>query len=349
MNNNNIKLLKKEHVNGFLEDLLKDSIVFGPARKGDMLIFDRIESIDDIVLGHGNTMNSVKDALFPQKESFFAYHNKENTLEIDGPSLDEKNIVLFGARPCDAQGLLLLDKVFGGNQKDPYYCDKRAKTTVISIACENPDPACFCLALGGGPCSIKGSDLLLLNIGDQYLVKAETPKGIAFFQDNVFKEADDEVLAKANLVEKKAEDSMDLAALGRAVIGEALEKRLETLFNDPIWENITESCLECGICTYLCPTCHCFDIVDEVGRSAGERIRIWDSCQFPLFTRQASGFNPRPSSKERFRQRIMHKFCYLPKNENMPGCVGCGRCVTKCPVNLDIREVIKKISAREAV
>ena len=348
MNSENVKLLNKERLDDFLKVLFRDCIVFGPTRKGNMLLFDRIESIDDIVLGRCNTMNSVKDALFPQKENLFNYRHGDEGTEIQKPSAEEKGMVLFGVRPCDAQGLLLLDKVFGGGQKDPYYIDKRSKVAIIGIACENPDPACFCLALGGGPCSTKGSDLLLIDIGDKYLVKAGTPKGIAFFEEKVFEDADDEALAKASLVEKKAEESMNRAALGEAGIGEALEKRLEKLFDDPIWGEVTESCLGCGVCTYLCPTCHCFDILDETVKSTGERIRIWDSCQFPLFTRQASGFNPRPSSKERFRQRIMHKFCYLPKNENLPGCVGCGRCVTKCPVNLDIREVIKKISLREA-
>ena len=348
MSQNDTRLLKKERLEGFLEGLLQDCLVFGPVKKDDLLLLDRIESTKDLVLGQGNTMNSVKDALFPQTERFFAYRHGEKGVEIDRPSAEERSLVLFGVRPCDAQGLLLLDRVFGGARPDPYYCNKRDKTVIIGMACKTPDPACFCLALGGGPCSIKGSDLLLIDIGDQYLVKAGTPKGMAFFQDKAFEDADDKIIAKASLVESEAEESMNREALGQIGVGKALEKRLETLFNDPIWDGITESCLGCGVCTYLCPTCHCFDILDESAQSAGERIRVWDSCQFPLFTRQASGFNPRPSSRERFRQRIMHKFCYLPKNENLPGCVGCGRCVTKCPVNLDIREVIQKISACEA-
>ncbi len=115
-----------------------------------------------------------------------------------------------------------------------------------------------------------------------------------------------------------------------------------------MWGDLTETCLGCGVCTYLCPTCHCFDICDEAATAAGERIRVWDSCQFPLFTQEASGANPRPSGKERFRQRIMHKFSYLPKERDMAGCVGCGRCVAECPVNLDIREVLEKLSQAEA-
>jgi len=348
MSPDNAKILKKDQLEGFLEGLLKDNIVFGPTRKGDLLLFDRVESANDISLGRGNTMNSAKDVLFPQTERLFAYRHGEAGVEIDGPSAVEKGFILFGVRPCDARGLVLLDKVFGGPLQDPYYTEKRARTVIISMACETPDTKCFCLAIGGGPCSTEGSDLLLLDLGDQYLVKAGSPKGMDLLKNTVFKKANKEVLARVDVVEKEAEESMNQAGMGRVGFGETIEKRLETLFNDPIWDDITESCIGCGICTYLCPTCHCFDILDEAGQSAGERIRIWDSCQFPLFTHQASGVNPRPSVKERFRQRIMHKLCYLPQNGNLPGCVGCGRCVTECPVNLDIREVIQKISAREA-
>lgn len=349
MNNEDMRLLKKEYLSIFLENLFQNSIVFGPVVKDDKLFFGRMETSDNLFSGQGNTVNSAKDAFFPQMENLLNYSLKEKGVVINLPFPEKKNLALFGIRPCDAQGLLLLDRIFGGFQQDTYYSDKRNSSIVISIACRNPDPACFCTALGGGPFSTKGSDLLLIDLGDQYLVKAGTHKGKTLFNNELFGKADDNALDQADIFEKKALDLMDLTALGNADINEDLERKLERLFDDPLWEDITESCLGCGICTYLCPVCHCFDILDEAGQSAGQRIRIWDSCQFPLFTRQASGFNPRPTVKERFRQRIMHKFCYLPMNENMTGCTGCGRCVTQCPVNLDIREVIQKISAREAV
>jgi ferredoxin len=174
------------------------------------------------------------------------------------------------------------------------------------------------------------------------VVEAASEKGKAFLQNPSFEEADEEAMAKAEKIRKEAESAMNPASIAKA-----LEERLEHV-DDPLWGDLTESCLGCGVCTYLCPTCHCFDICDEAAATTGERIRIWDSCQFPLFTQEASGFNPRPSEKERFRQRIMHKFRYLPKDRHMAGCVGCGRCVTECPVNLDIREVLEKLSRAEA-
>jgi len=115
-------------------------------------------------------------------------------------------------------------------------------------------------------------------------------------------------------------------------------------FENPIWATIHGKCLACGTCTWMCPTCHCFDISDEVKGNDGVRIRSWDSCMFPLFTKETSGHNPRTSQKERWRQRVMHKFKYYVDNFNAIACVGCGRCVMSCPVNLDIRKVVEDIA-----
>jgi ferredoxin len=193
--------------------------------------------------------------------------------------------------------------------------------------------------MGGGPCSAEGSDLLLLDLGDHYIAEAVSEKGAALLEDRAFEESDEKSASLAEKTRKQAEASMRPVARK-----EDLEGNLDRLFSDPVWKDLAESCLSCGICTYLCPTCHCFDLCDEASGQAGERIRVWDTCQFPLFTQQASGFNPRPTVKERFRQRIMHKLSYLPKSQSMTGCVGCGRCVTECPVNLDIREVMVSLS-----
>ncbi len=338
-----VRILRKERLEAFLRDLLRDYRVFAPVRKGELLLLDRIDSATDVALVDGKTKNSAKEALFPQRERIFAYRAEEGKVEVQVAPRTEEKQILFGVRPCDARGLLLLDAVFGGDCPDPYYVDKRAGTLVFGMACVNPSPSCFCLSMGGGPCSADGSDLLLVDLGDRYAVEAASVRGRAFLQEGPFENAGVEELAQAEEIGKEAASSMDPAS-----IGEALEKRLERPVDDLLWAGLTESCLGCGVCTYLCPTCHCFDICDEAASTTGERIRIWDSCQFPLFTREASGYDPRPSGKERFRQRIMHKFSYLPKGRNMTGCVGCGRCVTECPVNLDIREVLKKISQAEA-
>lgn len=337
------KTLKKDRLAGVLDRLLQKGSVFAPVRQGEGFLIKEIASPTQAVLAYRNAKESPKSVLFPQRETLFRYRSEKGNAAVEIPQDTEERRVLFGIRPCDARGLLLLDRVFGGDCRDPYYDDKRANTVVVSLACGDPNPSCFCLSMGGGPCSAEGSDLLLLDVGDRYLAEAESEKGAALLDDEAFEKADRETVALAERAKKASEDSMQ-----PVILEGNLEDHLARLFNDPVWKNLAETCLGCGICTYLCPTCHCFDLCDESSGGTGERIRVWDSCQFPLFTQQASGFNPRPTVKERFRQRIMHKFSYLPKTQAMPGCVGCGRCVTECPVNLDIREAVRSLSEGNA-
>jgi ferredoxin len=134
---------------------------------------------------------------------------------------------------------------------------------------------------------------------------------------------------------------------GDELIAEPFRDRMDEMFDSALWDGIGERCVACGVCTYLCPTCHCFDIQDETHRGEGARVRNWDTCQFELFTRHASGHNPRSAQSRRVRQRIMHKFQYGPRNTGMPFCVGCGRCVAYCPVNIDLRRILDDIRHRK--
>lgn len=333
------KTLRKERLEKFLERLLDERQVFAPVKRGEVILIRKIDAPSQVILDYRNAKESPKSVVFPQRETLFGYRTEKGKAELDVPSDTGKGRVLFGIRPCDARGLLLLDKVFGGGCSDPYYMEKRKDTVVVSLGCVDTNQSCFCLSMGGGPFSSEGSDVLLVDLGDRYAAKALTGKGADLLEDEAFEESDEQALRRAEKARERAEASMKPVALRKD-----LKEHLDRIFDDPRWKDMAETCLGCGICTYLCPACHCFDICDEGAGLTGERIRVWDSCQFPLFTQQASGFNPRPTFKERFRQRIMHKFSYLPKTQGMPGCVGCGRCVTECPVNLDIREVIASFS-----
>jgi sulfhydrogenase subunit beta (sulfur reductase) len=337
------KILKKDLVPGFLDRLLAEREVFAPLRKGRGVAFGKIDSACEAFLEYGNTKESPKFSLFPQRETLFAYRADKGKVELDASPAEGRGQILFGIRPCDARGLLLLDKVFGGGCSDPYYTKKREGTVLVSLGCVKPNPACFCRSTGGGPCSPEGSDLFFLDLGDRFLAEAVTDKGAALLEAPNFEEADEASLALSMKIKEATEASMQPLNLK-----ESLTECLNQLFDDPAWKELSETCLGCGICTYLCPTCHCFDLCDEGTGQEGERIRVWDSCQFALFTQQASGFNPRPTEKERFRQRIMHKFSYLPESQAMLGCVGCGRCIIECPVNLDIREVVTSLSEGNA-
>ncbi|MFC1949267.1 4Fe-4S dicluster domain-containing protein [Chloroflexota bacterium] len=338
------KIIKKTDIAKWLDSLIQEYEVFAPVKEDDLILFDRISSAGEAVLDYQNSKMPPKRILFPQSETLFSYGSTKDAAKIEAPPVPEKPQLIFGIRPCDARSLTLLDSVFDGDSKDPYYLNRRSNTSVVSIGCIKPNSTCFCNWVGGSPFSTEGSDLLLIDIGDEYVVQVVSDKGASLLESGGFENAGKDKLALAAEVTKTAETSM---APGVEI--DSLKEKLASSFDDPVWKLLTEKCLGCGVCTYLCPTCHCFDIVDEVVGSNGERLRIWDSCQFPQFTLQASGDNPRPTVKERFRQRIMHKFSYFADNYDKIACVGCGRCVIECPVNLDIRQVLNRISQLEGV
>jgi sulfhydrogenase subunit beta (sulfur reductase) len=336
--------IAKTEIVGLLNNLIRDYRVFAPVEQNGFITFQEIHSGREAFLNYINSRKPPKEIFFPQSERLFGYDlNRREGWGVKEPTLEEKPRIIFGIRPCDARSLVLLDNVFDGKPyKDPYYTAKRKTTTIIALGCNQPCSTCFCTSLGGGPFSQDGSDLLLVDTGEKYAVQVVTEKGRKLAKEhNEFKKAEEHSLSLMRDTIKTAK------ALMRPTIdvGKVTEK-LHGMFHDHFWDLVSEKCLGCAVCTYLCPTCHCFDITDEVVSQTGERVRTWDSCAFPSFTLEASGVNPRPSNKERYRQRIMHKFDYFVANHGIAACVGCGRCIKECPVNLDIRVVLNSILNR---
>ena len=336
------KVIEKNKMPLFVEELRKEYEVFAPIKKEEFVSFERVSSGDELRLDFQNTKKSPKEVFLPQTEILFTYKVSGEGVEIEEASVPGKKTLLLGVRPCDAKAFFLLDKFFSsGEHKDLYYLEKRRNAIVIGLACNHPLSTCFCTSTGGSPFGREGMDILLQDINDKYVLETVTEKGEELIE-KVFwlKDANEEDIKRAERLSEEAE-----RAIKSEVPVESISGKLDEIFEDPMWDLIYQKCVGCGICTYLCPTCCCFDVLDE-GMEEGRRVRIWDSCQFPFFTLQGSGHNPRPSGKERMRQRIMHKFNYFVKNFGEVFCVGCGRCVRECPVNLDIREVIGEISAR---
>jgi ferredoxin len=255
--------------------------------------------------------------------------------------------VIFGAYPCDVAAFPILDKLFTWDFLDSLYLGARERTIIVSLACETPCETCFCVSLGGSPADIEGTDILLTPLEEAYHVQVVTERGKALIEkySTYFGASDPERDQQRRLFEENARskiiDLMDVMDI---------HERLD--FDDPVWETIAQQCIDCGICTFLCPTCHCFDIQDEGsagGRSSstGERVRLWDACTFYNYT-QAHAGQPRPQHYRRYRQRIMHKFRYYPENFGRTLCVGCGRCIEHCPVNIDLRQVLRRASTSRA-
>jgi len=335
-----MKTIARNEIGRLLDGLLAGYAVYAPVRRKGILVFDRIRSGDEAILDYANTRTSPKHVLMPQMETLLSSCGED-------PGVSEhtdcgKPAVLFGARPCDARAFLFLDKVLrDGQSRDVYYANRRDSLLVISIGCTQPRETCFCTTTGGGPLSAEGSDILLEDLGSVYLAHVASGRGAEFaaahgLLDTCEGEPPGSGTVNGGL-QPAIEPPVDLGLLKAA---------LDRSFDDPLWLTLAEKCLGCGICSYLCPACHCFDIVDEEAAGVRVRNRVWDSCQFSCFTAQASGFNPRPTGRERYRQRIMHKFNYCIDNHGMAGCVGCGRCVSECPVNLDMRQVLAAFGGR---
>jgi sulfhydrogenase subunit beta (sulfur reductase) len=335
------RLIKKEALAGIVGELSGKMQVCAPMKEEDQVLFRVLAPGEIPLVDFANTKNAPKNFLFPRTETMMKYTRTRKGMVFAGEQGDEGKTVLFGVRPCDARSFTLLDMLFDQEKyRDPYYVEKRAKTTVVALACVHPPYAtCFCTSVGGAPVSSEGVDLLLTDLGEAYLAEFLTPKGEALLS----------AFGGTPAGEAEAKQKETIAAKAAAEIRSRIPAReikpiLDTHFEDPFWDTLHLKCLACGTCTYLCPTCHCFDIGDEVKGNDGIRIRNWDSCMFPMFTKETSGHNPRPSQKERWRQRVMHKFRYYVDNFGAIACVGCGRCVMACPVNLDIRKVVADIA-----
>ncbi len=335
--------LDKKDLKAFLETLMDEYDLFAPVQLAEgVSIYKKIDRPDDVDLSTSNPQKPAKEVFFPQSETMFRYEKAGKQQQMTSTEGVEKKRVILGARPCDIQAVSILDDVFLGKEyKDVYYGNKRNGTTLIGLACNHPLSTCFCPSAGGGPFLRKGSDIFLIDLGETFIVELLTEKGMTFQKNKFFKEANTKEISLAQEIEEKASKKADAS-----VPIEGIDRRSDLMMESPFWDRMHEKCIGCGVCTFLCPTCHCFDIVDEALTNKGQRVRNWDSCLFPLYSQETSGHNPRPTGRERTRQRLMHKFNYFPKNFGRVACVGCGRCILYCPVNFDIRQAINLTSAK---
>ncbi len=329
-------MLEARSLAPFVESVAKAAKLFAPvADPAGGTIFAEVTSAAGIAPDSPaapNTRLSVKSVFFPQREVLLSY----KASAIDAVPAVDGNIVVFGARPCDARAMTWMDGVFaGGGREDPYFVERRRGAVIVAMACDEPCASCFCTSVGGSPYGTEGADVLASG-GPDLLLEPVTEKGAAFLAKHagLLKPAAADAFTARQAREKSA------AARMKVLDFSGVKPKMDASFESPVWDAITRSCLGCGACTYVCPTCHCFDITDESRGDRGVRIRTWDACQYSLFTLHASGHNPRNHKRARMRQRLMHKYSYAPETANAVFCSGCGRCVRACPVNLDIREML---------
>jgi ferredoxin len=312
-------ILKKEGMGKWISFLREKFTVFAPVFDGVMVM--RVLMDEKPVLENRMRLPP-KCIIFPQTEKIFGFSER---LKVDLP---KDKILLLGVRPCDARSLKIFDEMF---MDDPYYLARRENLLIIALSCNSPGVNCFCTSVGGSPFSSENADLLLTDLGDCYYVDVLSGRRRELIGD--FDRAEEEHERRKEELKKRAEKNM------KRKVNTDIRKILQKLWNSPLWEEVARRCISCGICTYLCPACYCFDLQDEDYR----RVRVWDSCIFEEYTLQASGHNPRPTRMHRYRNRVYHKFDYLPENIKVVGCVGCGRCIDLCPANIDIVEVIERV------
>ena len=334
--------IAKENLSALFQSIAENQELYLPVEVSGQVNFKAWTPDAKVSLETLKTVKSPKDAFFPQSENLYTVQREGKKLSIQPEALKEQNFVVFGMKACDIQGVNVLDNVFLSEPVDSFYAARREHGTIVAMACHEPEESCFCKVFGID-CAEPVADIATWMADGELYWKALTDKGEALTKavESLMTEADGtdaeklekEKAAIRAIVEKLPYSDLSLEGWNKDALTEK--------FDSPVWEELYNPCLACGTCTFVCPTCQCYDIKDYDTGHGVHRYRCWDSCMYSDFTMMAHG-NNRTSQMQRFRQRFMHKLVYYPANNNgMYSCVGCGRCVEKCPASLNIVKVIK--------
>ena len=334
-----MKKIAKENLNALFQKIAEDNALYVPVNNGKQVNFANWTEDAEVNLDALKTVKSPKDAFFPQSENLYTCYKDGKKITIEPEELVKQNFVVFGMKACDVKGVEVLDKVFLAEPVDTFYVARRSHGTIVAMACHEPEETCFCKVFGID-CANPVADVATWMVDGELYWKALTEKGEALtvavnslLTDTDEAKVEEEKNAIHAIVEKLPYSNLSLEGWN----GDALSEK----FDSPVWEELYKPCLACGTCTFVCPTCQCYDIKDYDTGHGVKRYRCWDSCMYSDFTMMAHG-NNRTSQMQRFRQRFMHKLVYFPaNNDGMYSCVGCGRCVEKCPSSLNIVKVIK--------
>lgn len=321
------EVLSKQGLLSWLDGLLERYTVVAPVSINGLILFRAVDASAAIYLDSQRAALSPKAWFFPPTETLFSIRSNETTTELLPPKARPETVI-FGVRPCDALGMAILDRPFLEEPADTIYQERRARTVMVGLACSQPGAECFCTSVGTAPDDSRHMDIMLTEVAGNYAVEAVTERGRA-------------LLKGASLTHQDI--AVPSVPAPRPVPLEGLVEAMRSSFDAPYWERLADRCLHCNLCSYVCPTCYCFDIRDYPERDSAERVRSWESCQSAGFSRIAGGYDPRANKGARLRQRFAHKLLYFPEHYGTLSCTGCGRCIRACPVNIDIREIVREV------
>lgn len=337
------KKVSKKDVAKLLDEWSRQFAVLAPSKARGVAEMAEWDGKDTSFLDwYRNTIVPPKASFLPPMEEMFRFRKDKESYSIELPSSDEHKQLIFGIRPCDARAMAILDMTFEEAYQDPYYLAKRKNAVLVGLGCVNPCESCFCTSLGISPAESKDVDLMLTDIGDEFLIEEISDKG----KELIAKTSGLKEIAKDDKAKAKEAKEAAYNRVTRKLDTEGIKDKLIASFDDEgYWEKMAAKCISCGICTLLCPTCYCFDINDELVRGEGTRFRSWDSCGFSLYTKMPVE-NPRGEKWRRVRQKVCHKYEFYPMTFNVIACTGCGRCIRLCPVNWDITQVLESVPVK---
>lgn len=323
----------------WVRDWQSKATIIAPRRVDDVPLYRVLQADAELDWLFDRPVLPLKEFLFPPTERLLLIQKTGKEIQLQETYLEGKQIII-GARPCEARGLRILDKLFiQTNPIDPYYLHRRENTYLVGIACKTMGETCFCTSTGGAPDDWQDMDLFLWEVEEGFQVQVVSERGKQLL-DWIEAEDPSKLLSETGTPVEMAlvSDDHEMILPGKT--------DWVALFDAPLWMREAERCLSCRLCGYVCPTCRCFDLRDEpISEGVFERIRCWDSCTSPAYRKIAGGHNPRASKDKRLRNRVFCKFYYYPEQYHLDtsACTGCGRCIEYCPVNIDIVEILEHL------
>ncbi len=339
-------IVSKKNFFEWLDSLRRRFTLIGPVKEDGQTEFRTVDSSDELNMDYRSTMLSPgKVYLYKPREDLFRF-SLDKSIGIRESTADPVQMVIVGLHACDTNAVAYLDKTFLGAFRDPLYEARRNNTVIISLNCDGVTGNCFCSSVGTGPFlkAGNGCDILLTDFGEDYLLELKTDRARSLFNVDDIREAGKDAFGF-----KEEKEQTVLRKFKKTINTQGLNTILRKNPEHPVWRKTAEElCLSCTNCVMVCPTCFCYDMVDEIaldGKSV-RRLRQWDACQDAKFA-EVHGGNFRARRTARLRQFVTHKLDQT-NQYGVFGTVGCGRCITWCPTGIDLTEMAKEVQGSES-